>query len=76
MKNRKFTPETINRLGENEIFVFGSNPAGFHVGGAAKVAMKKFGAVYGQSDGLQGQSYAIPSTYPSLDLIRPHVEEF
>ena len=76
MKNRQFTPEIINELAENEIFVFGSNPAGFHVGGAAKVAMKKFGAVYGQSEGMQGQSYAIPSTYPSLDMIRPHVDEF
>ena len=76
MKIRHFTPEVINELGENEIFVFGSNPAGFHVGGAAKVAMKKFGASYGQREGLQGQSYAIPSTYPSIDLIRPHVDAF
>ena len=29
------------------------------VGGAALTARNKFGAIYGQSEGLQGQSYAI-----------------
>ena len=70
------TPEKIESLKPNEIFVFGSNPSGFHVGGAAKVALKKFGAIYGQSEGLQGQSYAIPSILPDVESIRSHVEKF
>lgn len=41
------------------IFVFGSNTQGRHGKGAAKVALDKFGAIYGQSSGLQGDSYAI-----------------
>jgi len=43
----------------NTIFVFGSNTEGRHGKGAAKVAKEKFGAIYGQSEGLQGNSYAI-----------------
>ena len=43
------------------IFVFGSNPQGRHGAGAAKVARLRFGAVYGQGEGLQGSSYAIPT---------------
>lgn len=52
----------IYHLEENEIFVFGSNADGFHNGGAAAYAMGKFGAIWGQGEGLQGQSYAIPTT--------------
>lgn len=72
----KYTPEVISNLSANEIFVFGSNLSGYHVGGAAKVAMKKFGACYGQNEGLQGQSYAIPTIFPSIEMIRPHIERF
>ena len=46
---------------ENTIFVFGSNPEGRHGAGAAKVARLQFGAIYGQGEGLQGNSYAIPT---------------
>jgi hypothetical protein len=46
---------------ENTIFVFGSNPEGRHGAGSAKVAKEKFGAVYGIGEGLQGNSYAIPT---------------
>ena len=56
-----FTPNNITELKENEIFVFGSNKAGNHAGGAAKVAVEKFGAIIGQGEGLQGQSYAFPT---------------
>ena len=49
----------ITELEINEIFVFGSNGRGFHGGGAAATAMEKFGAKWGQAEGLQGQSYAI-----------------
>jgi len=54
-------PENITLLEPNEIFVFGSNRNGFHMGGAAKQALDKFGAIYEQGEGLQGQSYAIPT---------------
>lgn len=53
------TPNHIKELKENEIFVFGSNRQGRHGKGAALTARNKFGAIYGQSKGLQGQSYAI-----------------
>ena len=55
-----YTPDYIDRLLPNQIFVFGSNTLGYHTGGASGTARKKFGAVWGQSEGLQGQSYAIP----------------
>lgn len=43
------------------IFVFGSNLAGRHGAGAAKYAIQRHGAVYGQGWGLQGNSFAIPT---------------
>ena len=46
---------------EGIVFVFGSNPQGRHGAGAAKVAREQFGAVYGQGEGLQGNSYALPT---------------
>lgn len=55
----QFTPETIVTLEPNQIFVFGSNEGGFHGAGAAALAYKKFGAIWGQGDGLQGQCYGI-----------------
>ena len=58
-----FTPDYIDRLLPNQIFVFGSNTLGYHTGGASGTARKKFGAVWGQPEGLQGQSYAIPVDY-------------
>lgn len=61
---------------ENEIFVFGSNLAGMHGGGAARVALMRFGAIMGQGVGLQGQSYAIPTMHGGVDVIKPYVDEF
>ena len=57
----RVTPDNIRTLAPGEIFVFGSNIRGFHAGGAAAAAMHHFGAVWGQGEGLQGQSYAIPT---------------
>ena len=71
-----FTPERINELKANEVFVFGSNLAGAHAGGAARVALDKFGAVWGQGVGLQGQSYAIPTMQGGVETIKPYVDEF
>ncbi len=75
-KDRKYTPGRIDTLEDNEIFVFGSNLGGFHGGGAARLAYNKFGAVWGQGDGLQGQSYAIPTMQGGIDTIQPYVDEF
>ena len=76
MYNRKFTPERISELKENEIFVFGSNLAGRHMGGAARLAHDRFGAVWGQGVGLQGQTYAIPTMQGGVETIKPYVDEF
>lgn len=76
MYNRRYTPERISSLAENEIFVFGSNLAGYHGGGAACIARENFGAVWGQGVGLQGQSYAIPTMQGGVETIKPYVDEF
>ena len=72
----RYTPEKITTLGPNEIFVFGSNLAGRHSGGAARIAHEKFGAVWGIGVGLQGNSYAIPTMQGGVDTIKPYVDEF
>ena len=64
----RITPEKIDRLAKNEIFVFGSNAKGLHHGGAAKTATEKFGAIMGQGHGLQGKSYAINSMSGLSDM--------
>ena len=69
------TPSQVNALAEGEIFVFGSNIHGAHMGGAARVAMEKFGAVWGIGEGLQGRSYAIP-TMEGLENLAPAVRRF
>lgn len=76
MEHSKYTPDRISQLGENEIFVFGSNLRGSHGGGAARVAYQKFGAIMGQGVGLQGQSYAIPTMQGGVETIQPYVDEF
>lgn len=72
----RITPEHITELKKNEIFVFGSNLAGLHGGGAARAALNHFGAIWGQGVGLQGQSYAIPTMHGGVDRIQPYVDEF
>ena len=76
MYNREYTPERISELKPNEIFVFGSNLAGMHGGGAARIAYDRFGAIWGQGVGLQGQSYAIPTMQGGVETIKPYVDEF
>ena len=58
-----YTPDYIDKLLPKQIFVFGSNALGYHTGGASGAARKKFGAIWGQAEGLQGQCYAIPVDY-------------
>jgi DNA-directed RNA polymerase specialized sigma24 family protein len=76
LKQGRVTPQRINSLKENEVFVFGSNLAGMHGGGAARAARLHFGAVMGQGVGIQGQSYAIPTMQGGVDTIRPYVDDF
>ena len=66
---RELTPENIQELKENQIFVFGSNMNGNHAGGAARLAVEKFGAIMGQAEGIQGQSYAIPTLDKDLQKV-------
>ncbi|MBQ5892308.1 MAG: hypothetical protein IIW76_07055 [Bacteroidales bacterium] len=76
MYNRKFTPNKIANLEDNEIFVFGSNLDGLHGGGAARIAYQKFGAQWGKGVGMQGKCYAIPTMHGGVDVIKPYVDEF
>lgn len=76
MYNRRFTPERITTLERNEIFVFGSNLAGSHSGGAARLAYERFGAVWGLGAGFQGQCYAIPTMHGGIEAIKPYVDQF
>ena len=76
MYTKEYTPERISKLNPNEIFVFGSNLAGMHGGGAAWIAYERFGAIMGQGVGLQGQSYAIPTMQGGAETIKPYVDEF
>lgn len=72
----KYTPEFITELAEDEIFVFGSNLAGMHGGGAAATAHRCFGAVWGKGVGLYGRSYAIPTMQGGVETISPYVDKF
>jgi len=65
----------IETLQPDEVFVFGSNASGAHGGGAALFAYERFGAVWGQSEGLQGQSYGI-DTMSGLEVFREQAERF
>jgi hypothetical protein len=72
----RITPDYITELEPNEIFVFGSNLAGFHGGGAAHVAYKKFGAEWGVGVGPTGQCYAIPTMQGGVETVKPYVDDF
>ncbi|MFD2591069.1 hypothetical protein ACFSTE_09520, partial [Aquimarina hainanensis] len=65
----EITPKNITELQPNEVFVFGSNLNGNHAGGAAKLALDKFGAINGQAVGLAGQSYAFPTLSKEMNKI-------
>ena len=71
----------IDKLEDDEVFVFGSNTEGMHAGGAARMAMN-WGAMYGKAFGLQGKTFAIPtvdytrSGKMSIDEIKKYVDEF
>ena len=76
MKQNRITNNRIEELKPGEIFVFGSNLEGAHGGGAALLAYRKWGAIWGQGTGLQGQTYGIPTMHGGPEDIRPYVDEF
>ena len=76
INHKRFTPDKVERLSNSEIFVFGSNLEGRHMGGAARFAYEKFGAEWGVGDGPTGQCYAIPTMHGGLEDIRPYAEKF
>lgn len=65
----------ITRLEPNEVFVFGSNATGHHLGGAAADAHARFGAIWGEGHGLHGRSYAI-DTMSGLNILADEVSRF
>lgn len=71
----KVTPDDITDLDSNEIFVFGSNKSGLHLGGAAAFALENFGAEMGVGEGLTGQCYALP-TMEGIDSFKEAVDKF
>lgn len=72
----RIAPATITHLNEDEIFVFGSSVRGNHDFGAALIAKNLYGAIDGQIEGIQGNSYAIPIIGNSLEGIRLAVSRF
>lgn len=71
----------IKALPEDSVFVFGSNLAGTHQGGAAKIAHQHFGAMKGVGRGWSGQSFAIPTMNEHLQQmplsqIQHYIEDF
>ncbi len=71
----RHTPAMIAELAPGEVFVFGSNAAGAHAGGAARFAFEKFGAIWGEGEGLQGRSYAI-NTMSGIEVLGAQVGRF
>lgn len=71
----RITPSNVTELKQNEIFVFGSNKMGMHFGGAARFAYDNFGAEWGNGEGLQGKTYAIP-TMEGIENAKQAVKRF
>lgn len=59
----------ITELKPHQIFVFGSNRLGHHIGGAAKQANVEFGAEWGIGEGLSGKTYAFPTLEPEMTQV-------
>ena len=76
IQDDRVSPYLIESLDQNDIFVFGSNIFGFHDGGASERACTRFGAIWGQADGIQGQSYAIPTDGVTYRMLMSYVYEF
>ena len=91
-KNRTENPNIasgrIDSLEKDEIFVFGSNLEGKHLGGAAKAAHNRFGAQWGVGVGLTGQSHtyhenwkltietALRCSYETIESLSAYIDEW
>lgn len=74
--DERIASDIIQSLNTNEVFVFGSNTEGIHNRGSAYIALQKFGAQIGISEGIQGQSYAIPIIGNSFDDVKNAIDRF
>ena len=78
----KYTPERIDRLEDNQVYVFTSNLIGFHSGETSLIAILRFGAIWGQAEGPQGQCYAIPADIRGeaienvSNYLKRHIQKF
>lgn len=64
--------DQITSLEPWQVFVFGSNLAGVHGGGAAAQAYKHFGAKWGVGRGKTGNCYAIPTKDENIETLPLH----
>ena len=69
--DEEYTPDRVLELEEDEIFVFGSNLLGHHMGGAARTARRVFNAEMGVGEGLTGQAYALPTLGKDMRQVAP-----
>lgn len=69
--------EKFKPMPEGAVFVFGSNEAGYHGGGAAREAYEKFGAVWNKGIGHYGQSYALPTKDTNVQTLPlAHIQHY
>ncbi|WP_173911871.1 hypothetical protein [Acinetobacter sp. Marseille-Q1618] len=66
---------------DHQILVFGCHELGKHYSGYTQTALHHFGAVLGQGEGRQGQSYGIPTIAENgqvldLNAIENYIENF
>lgn len=72
----RVTPRRVDTIDRNEVFVFGSNIYGNHNGNCALLALRRFGAMMGKAEGMQGQSYAIPTVGLAYAEMEYAIERF
>lgn len=72
----RISSPNITELKQGEVFVFGSNKRGIHGAGAAKFAVDNFGAEWGVAEGMQGDSYAIPTKDEELRTLHEDLIDF
>lgn len=66
----------VTSLTTKQFFVFGSNTQGRHGKGSALLAKERFGAIYGQASGFQGNTYAIVTKDLSVKPYKAMSKEF
>ena len=76
VEESRIAPDFIDRLGNADVFVFGSNIHGQHHEGASLYALEHFGAINGQAEGMQGRCYAIPTEGNTFEELEQAIERF